>query len=135
MGLATVDLVQRFVETTRVSIRQLTASLRWQPTQIRGVVEMTWDGTVPRQGELGGIEYLVHGRIGCRMITGEGVTVDVEVKENGELEFDTWRVGTFAKSLGINPPSNKDVTKACQSLAKTGRLRILSDDSFAFTPE
>jgi hypothetical protein len=127
------DTIHHFIAALRRYVFDLTAAMglpaSW--TGMHQFLGKSWKGDVPRSGAVGGIEYTVHGRIGCRMQAPEGGLVDVEVLSNGALAFDAWRIWQFAASLDGMPPDVADVELACDELVVEGVLERPKDRWFA----
>ena len=130
------ELVTSFLTTLTHYVVMLTGSFGLQQGHegLRLFVESTWRGERPRSGRAGDLDFLVHGRVGCRLQAPEGGEVDVEVLADGRLGFDVWRVQQFAVSLGQPPPEKAQIEKVCEELIGSRVLDRLRDHWYALPP-
>jgi hypothetical protein len=87
---------------------------------------------IPREAKLdNGLEYAVHG-VGCRFTTSTGLEVDVDVDNDGNEIFESWRLFNFANSdPAFGELSVDDLTAAALRLARSGELRQVRPGWFA----
>ena len=84
------------------------------------------EGTV-RSGALEGIgRFQVHGR-GCRFELTDGTEVDVDWGEDGTVQFDSWKILMFARSVGRSS-FGRDSLRAAARTAPT--IKQIDDDRF-----
>ncbi len=125
------EIVPYFLQTTEASIAALVKPLEGlnqpQPAQLDRFLQLVWRGVLPRQGKCGRISYLVHGRIGCRMIGPNGEFTDVDVMPGGAWIFDTWRVQQFARSIKLELLlellAEPIIQEECEELVQIGQLQ------------
>ncbi|MFC5791566.1 hypothetical protein EDM22_12125 [Agromyces tardus] len=124
------DIVARFADTI---VRCLTALSReyigferpavGQPMALR---TREAQGTL-RSGALEGIgRFQIHGR-GCRFELMDGAEVDVDWAEDGRVQFDSWKILMFARSVGRSS-IDRDALRAAAGTAPT--IEQIDDDSF-----
>ena len=83
-------------------------------------------GTV-RFGALEGIgRFQVHGR-GCRFELTDGTEVDVDWAADGTVQFDSWKILMFARSVGKSS-IDRDALRASARTAPT--IEPIDDDNF-----
>jgi hypothetical protein len=83
-------------------------------------------GTV-RSGALEGIgRFQIHGR-GCRFELTDGTQVDVDWAQDGTVQFDSWKILIFARSVGRSS-IGRDSLRAAAQTAST--IKQIEDDVF-----
>jgi len=121
------QMVSYFLQETENSIAALVRPLegmgqQW-PAQLDRFLQLVWRGVLPKQGKRGRTSYLVHGRIGCRMIGPNAEVTDVDVMQGGAWIFDAWRVQQFARSIKLEPLPESVIQEECESLVQIGQLQ------------
>ncbi|MFD5616670.1 DUF6896 domain-containing protein [Kitasatospora sp. NPDC127060] len=100
--------------------------------RLADVLMLARSGQISRSGEAGRYSYLVHGR-GCRMISPDGVDVDVDFF-GGVAAFDFWRLRCYGQNLPTPvDPTTEELRGAIENLKDV--LAEVSPGWFTVPPE
>lgn len=122
-GLDPADIVREFAALTAACLDQMRIDRETTPG---GTILPDLPVRVGRVGTLGW--YRRHG-VGCRFELDSGEVLDVDWDKEGRAVFDTWRMRSFALSIGLDDMDQESLRKAA---ASEPLLQHVDDDWFTW---